>query len=240
MQHIPRKSLSARVLRFLRQRTLKVVSHKDPKAEATRLWRLRRSKAFAEIRAALREMAAGRERCMYTGDSEGTDIDHFWPKARYPERTFAWENYLLASSRCNSNDKRDAFPLDENGEPLLINPTVDEPLAHLDLIPINGWYHGRTRKGIESVRIFGLNRGVLIRGRRASWTAIEACLIRYAEAKAASDETEAARCRQAISDLAFPGVFAAYLKIAKGPVTDGIDSRCLRILAEHPEISTWA
>ncbi len=184
-------------------------------------------------------MAGGRDRCMYTGDSEGTDIDHFRPLAHYPEHAFEWKNLLLACSRCNSNDKRDRFPIDEHGQPLLIDPTNDEPLDHLEFVPANGRYHHRTRKGLESIRIYDLNRSVLTRGRRASWTVVEVCLILYAEAKQARRADEMERYEQAIRDLPHPGVLAALLRIAEGPVVDDIDPRCLSILREHPEIRGW-
>lgn len=38
--------------------------------------------------ATLAEMAPGHQRCMYCGDSQGTDIDHFEPKSLAPLRTF--------------------------------------------------------------------------------------------------------------------------------------------------------
>lgn len=239
MRYIRRQALSERARRLLRERTRQVLKHDDPKAEARRLWKFQRNKAFNEIRDALRAMAGGRDRCMYTEDSEGTDIDHFWPLADFPEKAFDWENYLLACSRCNSNDKRNRFPRDADGEPLLINPTVDDPREHLDFAPTNGRYLHRTPKGDASITVYDLNRGILTRGRQASWTAIEACLIRYAEAKAARDQADARRFEQAIRELPFPGVLAAFLEIAKGAVTVGIDPRCLRILEEYPEIHAW-
>jgi hypothetical protein len=239
MRYISRQPLSAAALRFLKKRTEKVLSATDSKAEARRLWRLQRNKTFAEIRATLREMAAGRERCMYTSDSEGTDIDHFWPQARYPEKAFTWENYLLAASRCNSNDKRDEFPLDESGEPLLLNPTVDDPQEHLDLVPANGRYAHRTRRGAESLRVYDLNRSLLARGRRSSWTVIEACLILYAEARQRHDATMATRCEEAVREQPFPGVLEAFLRVADGTVTDGVDARCLEVLERYPEVRAW-
>jgi len=238
MKHIPRKPLSDRTRRFLRERTHQTLAHEQSTVEARRLWRLQRNQAFAEIRSTLRSMAGDRQRCMYTGDSEGTDIDHFRPLTQYPEHAFEWKNLLLACSRCNSNDKRDRFPIDEHGQPLLIDPTIDEPLDHLELIPANGRYYHRTRKGLESIQVYDLNRFLLTRGRLASWTAIEACLICYAEAKQAGRAAEMERYEEAVRDL-HPGVLAALLKTAKSPNAIAIDLRCRTILKEHPEIHSW-
>ncbi|WP_405948849.1 hypothetical protein OG588_22340 [Streptomyces prunicolor] len=69
-------------------------------------------------------------------------------------------------SRCNSNFKREEYPCDdETGECLLIDPSVDDPADHLELLVAVGEYEARTRKGKESIRIFGLNREDLIQGR---------------------------------------------------------------------------
>ena len=52
----------------------------------------------------------------------GQEIEHYRPKAHYREERNAWENLLLACSRCN-HEKLDAFPLDDLDEPLVIDPT---------------------------------------------------------------------------------------------------------------------
>jgi uncharacterized protein (TIGR02646 family) len=67
---------------------------------------------------------------MYCHDSRGVDIDHFWPKADYPERAFVWENLLLLCTGCNRR-KGGRFDLDVNGSPMLLNPTEDDPWDHL-------------------------------------------------------------------------------------------------------------
>lgn len=136
-------------------------------------WRLADS-AKSEIRALLGQMAPGVARCMYCLDSFGTDIDHFEPLSRTPLRTFCWHNHLLACSRCNSNYKREDFPCDEEtGECLLIDPSLDDPADHLELRVITGEYEGRTRKGEESIKVFGLNREDLLIGRRDAY--IKSC-----------------------------------------------------------------
>lgn len=240
MKHLVRTALTARARRFLHQRTEKVTAHDDPRAEAKRLWRYKRNRAFDEIRQRLGTMATGLERCMYCEDSQGTDIDHFWPKATYPERAFLWENYLLACSHCNSNCKRDQFPLDAGGQPQLIDPTVDEPLDHLAFSPATGDYQPLTAKGQPTIDVCGLRRAVLVRGRQRAWTTLQALLLLYARRKAANDP-RAARIPNDVRDHPFAGVFAAFLRIAASPAAaELVEPGCLQVLADHPEIRTWA
>ncbi|MFC7929742.1 HNH endonuclease [Streptomyces cinereoruber] len=135
------------------------------KAKAGDLWSARRGVRPALLDA-LTEMAPGHARCMYCGDSQGTDIDHFDPKSRTPLRTFDWFNHLLACSYCNSNQKRSLFPTDGDGTPLLVDPTLRDPLDHLRLVLPLGQYKARTPQGQACIDVFGLNsRPVLVKGR---------------------------------------------------------------------------
>jgi uncharacterized protein (TIGR02646 family) len=84
----------------------------------------------------LRKMAGNRQRCMYCGDSHGTDIEHFWPKQAHPERMFRWLNLLLCCTECG-RFKGQVFPL-ENGSPVLVDPTADDPWQFLDFDPATG------------------------------------------------------------------------------------------------------
>ncbi|MGW0120236.1 HNH endonuclease [Streptomyces sp. NPDC003327] len=138
---------------------------KARKDRARELWAARRTVRPALL-AALTEMAPGHARCMYCGESQGTDIDHFDPKSRTPLRTFDWSNHLLACSYCNSNQKRSLFPLDADGAALLVDPTLGEPLDHLRLVLPLGEYRARTPQGQACIDVFGLNsRPVLVKGR---------------------------------------------------------------------------
>lgn len=90
----------------------------------------RRSAGFRPAFTALKRMAGDTERCMYCLDSHGTDVEHFWPKSPYPQRMFEWRNLLLGCTECGRL-KGDRFPLDK-GEPLLIDPSDEDPWEHLD------------------------------------------------------------------------------------------------------------
>lgn len=92
---------------------------------------------FDSVRAALREMAGPRTRCMYCGDSRASDVEHYWPKTPFPQRMFVWANLLLCCTDCG-RQKSDVFPLDSGGTPLLIDPTDCDPWLHLDFDPVTG------------------------------------------------------------------------------------------------------
>jgi uncharacterized protein (TIGR02646 family) len=192
-------------------------------AEARRWWtsKHRRNKAFAEVTAALATMSSGRARCMYCEDSAGTDIDHFRPLARYPERAYTWSNYLWACSRCNSNDKRDRFPLAPNGDPMVLDPTADDPLDHLAFSPHNGHYVALTDRGRASIDVFRLNDdGVarqLARGRVAALASFRAHLAAYDAAIDDGRPEDAERAREAILDLSFSAVIHHVVRQALDP-----------------------
>lgn len=93
-------------------------------------------------------------------------IEHFYPKGnpKYTYKTFEWENLLLACNICNNKShKGEKFPLDANGNPLLINPTDENthPNKHLKFL----WdfrthlasIYGRDIRGKTVEDIFDLN-----------------------------------------------------------------------------------
>lgn len=96
----------------------------------------RKTKSLTIVLQALRVMAGKRERCMYCGDSHGTDIDHFWPKTPYPEKMFIWTNLVLSCTECG-RFKGERFPL-QSAAPQLIDPTAEDPWEFLDFDPGTG------------------------------------------------------------------------------------------------------
>lgn len=168
MKHLPRPNLSDAALRTLRGRTQRIRGAADPAAKAESLWRGRKAKADREIVRTLRRMVEPLERCMYCEDSRGVDVEHFRPKTTYPGSTFDWWNLLLACSYCNSNAKRTQFPLSASGQPLLLDPTRDDPAHHLDFSPNTGRFVARTDRGLRSIEVFGLNGRVLDTHRRTA------------------------------------------------------------------------
>jgi hypothetical protein len=155
------------------------IPHGDNKT-ARRLWSSARG-ARRSIRDGLAEMAAGRGYCMYCGDGLGSTVDHFEPLARNPRRAFDWLNHLLACEYCNSHHKRDRFPLDADGRPLLIDPTAEDPLEHLFLVLSIGTYRPLSEKGRTTIDVCGLNRPLLERGRAAAVDQVAALVFRWWE-----------------------------------------------------------
>lgn len=239
MRRLNRLPLSQETLAFLQQRTDEVARAADMAGRIEQLWKLQSNKAFWEIRRTLAEMASGIERCMYCEDSKGTAIDHFWPKADYPDRAFIWLNYVLACSECNSK-KSKRFPLDPQGAPLLLNPVEEEPLDHLAFSPSTGQYETLTRRGDESQSVYGLDRATLVKGRLVNWVVLKALLSNYSKHLMAGDAEEADKQKNAVRQLQFSGVFAAFLQIAQGPGARMlVGEEHLAILKNHPEIATW-
>jgi uncharacterized protein (TIGR02646 family) len=123
----------------------------------------RKTKPLKSALCTLKIMAGHRERCMYCGDSHGNDIEHVWPKTPHPDRMFRWSNLLLCCTECG-RFKGDDFPL-ENGLPLLVDPTVDDPWQFLDFDPVTGNIVARfdlaandwTAKGTKTVEALHLN-----------------------------------------------------------------------------------
>jgi hypothetical protein len=185
-------------------------------AAARRMWNSDRT-VRPTIRKTLGEMAPGRERCMYCGDNQGSDVDHFEPLARNPLRTFDWLNHLLACSICNSHFKRDRFPTAADGSPLLIDPTVDDPLDHLRLSLSAGAYHPMTDRGAATIEVCGLNRPILTRGRQAARSTVERCVRMWDRARTLGDEELAAELVTTVHEQPFADVCQEMLRAARAP-----------------------
>lgn len=182
MRRLARTPLSPTVLRSLdseqqRANELRVAG----RLEINPHWKKARQHVVMkrEVLKVLKAMAGGRVRCMYCFDSHGSDIEHFWPKATYPERMFAWPNLLLCCTACG-NYKGDQFPK-QAGRPLLIDPTMDDPWESLDFDPVTGIVTARfdrlenafVKKGVETVGLLKFDeREGLAEGYRRSWLRI--------------------------------------------------------------------
>jgi hypothetical protein len=188
-----------------------------------------RKTVHAPLRLLLEGMAPGYQRCMYCGDSQGTDIDHFEPLSRNPLRTFDWLNHLLACSTCNSNLKRDRFPLDAKGKPLLIDPTTEDPFDHLLLTPSLGVYHPRTEKGRATIEVCGLNRPVLTSGRQHARRVVVLCLAKWSTAHARGDDPAMHEAVLTVQGQPFADVCQAMLRLARSPGAE-------RVFEDSPEV----
>jgi uncharacterized protein (TIGR02646 family) len=199
LRRVHRQALPRRVETYLDRQSQKIAA--DPTA-ATTLWNnARRTKTIATyLLEVLREMAGRCERCMYCNDSRGTDVEHYRPKAAYPDKTFLWENMLLACTGCNRK-KLERFPLGPEGQALLIDPSVDDPWEFLDFVPETGELTARWRTDLDGFDLRGeatvdpfllpLNIEAVTTGRQRCWRALRKAIKRFLDDTGASDETSA-------------------------------------------------
>lgn len=100
-------------------------------------------------------------KCSYCGKDltgrETGEIDHFYPRSKYPKLVFDWNNLFLSCRTCNML-KGDRIP--EN----IINPSEDEPSNNLRMNE-HGVLIPKTDKGINTINMFDLNSKDLIEQR---------------------------------------------------------------------------
>ncbi len=244
MRRLHRPSLGRKTWVWLSLCTRRILVANDPKRESAELWRSSvRHRHRARVLEVLRSFCSGTERCMYCEDSAANEVEHFRPKASYPERAFCWENLLLVCGKCN-RFKLTQFPLDARGEPLLIDPTAEDPALHLVPSPRQGWLVARngSPKGQKTIDVLKLNRWELTRGRQNAWLGLEELLRSYAELQAAGRHERAARCKREICERPFSALLHHMLRVLELPeperyLLDPHGVGALRSLA--PEIRAW-
>ena len=190
--------------------------------------------AFRAVRNRLAVMCSGARRCGYCEDSVGDEIEHIKPKDLYPERTFVWENYLLACGQCNRGKSsrfsvivcgglldvtrgRNAPVLrPREGPPALIVPREEEPLAFLDLEMVDTFMflpredlQGTDRERAEyTIDVLKLNRDVLLEARHEAYGAYRARLFEYRDRRdAGANDADLAILREAITTSMHPTVW---------------------------------
>lgn len=148
-----------------------------------------RLKTYRTLRSTLADPLGSRRRCAFCSDSRAADVEHFWPKALYPGRAYRYENLLLVCPECN-RVKRDQFPIDRSGLPLLVNPCADDPWDMLYFVPSTGIIDARITaidadgspirdaRGVATLEVLGaiLNSSPVIEGRQESWARLIARL----------------------------------------------------------------
>jgi uncharacterized protein (TIGR02646 family) len=166
MRRVVRLGLSADVVRYLKRRQQRADDEQAAGTlEVDKAWKSAcQTLKIKSVRATLKQMAGGRQRCMYCSDSAGTDIEHSWPKSVYTERMFQWLNMLLCCTGCGRDCKGTKFPLDK-GNPVLLDPTTDDPWQFLDfstttgiLFPLADIDGRTTTKGKKTVELLKLDQ----------------------------------------------------------------------------------
>lgn len=138
----------------------------DPQATPVQIRKAEGKYNHPEVKAALRAMFA--EKCAYCEHAISVgyygDIEHFRPKALFPDLTFSWTNLLFSCAICNNAaHKADYFPLAADGSPLLIDPTdpADDPADHLifryDPVTSYALVYGTDARGVVVEQVFDLN-----------------------------------------------------------------------------------
>lgn len=185
-------------------------SHAARVEAAKRLFKQRntsKNKTFVEVRRQLTVMCSGAQRCGYCEDSAADEVEHIRPKDLYPGLVFAWRNYLYACGPCNGpkNNQFAVFPRGARrpvevsptpgtpsrppplGEPALIDPRAEDPMAFLVLDLQGTFMFGPgARKGTRdyeradyTLRALQLNRELLTVARAEAFGAYRARLREY-------------------------------------------------------------
>ena len=165
------------------------------------------NRVFNVVHSRLADMCAGARRCCYCEDSAGDEIEHILPKNLFPDRTFAWENYLLACGQCNRRKgarfkvvrrsglvdvtRRRGAPVvkPRSGAPASIDPRREDPLNFFDLeivetfrfLPAENLPAIDGKRACYTIEVLKLNRDVLIEARREAYGMYRARLSEYRE-----------------------------------------------------------
>lgn len=238
MRRVTRLDLPADVVKYINKRQQRV---NDEQAAAIldvdKAWSSAgQTLKIKTVRGTLKKMAGGRQRCMYCSDSAGTDIEHYWPKSVYPERMFQWLNMLLCCTGCGRDCKGIKFPLD-NGNPALLDPTIDDPWQFLDfstttgiLFPLVDAQGGTTIKGEKTVELLKLDkRDEVNLGYQKSFRRIK----RAIDAAVAEQAPDATALSHALSDADDHGLLGWCFRgngINESPLSD--------LRQKHPAV--WA
>ena len=204
--------------------------------KAGELWDTRcNSAVFARLRGVLLQMCT-EEQCMYCERSVANQLEHFQPKAFYPEVAFSWANYLFICNPCNIN-KSNRFAVfsfvsgnrvdirrkrgesvrePEPGRPLLINPREEDPL---DLLMIDlsgtGTFIPRAALGTSdwmraeytATELLDLNNAGHRKARRNAYVKFTIALREYVTAR--NEGRETGKCVDMVKESCHPGVWEA-------------------------------
>lgn len=228
MRKINRLPLSATTSKKLGEWTKKIKRCRKPetrRARAEKMWKeKRRLVGFREVHEVLVVMNGGLFHCMYCECDRGAvrkkgqlraTVEHWYPKRRDPLKTFDWDNLFLACGICNTFLKGDDFPEDAAGQPMLLNPVVDDPLAELVFSPSTGAYVAQAgSKGEETLSFFELDQ--LDKQRRGVLEAYKAFILQYDQAVVRGD-LAAGELKGLILAQPFRGVLVRMVEMARDP-----------------------
>jgi uncharacterized protein (TIGR02646 family) len=87
-------------------------------------------------------------------------IERFRPRSKYPLLAYDWNNLLVSCNLCSRN-KRDTFPVADDDSPILLDPTVDDPV-HFIRFNEKGIASSSDSRGEITIKTLGLNRASLV------------------------------------------------------------------------------
>lgn len=218
--------------------------------------------AFNAVKEVLTEMCSGARRCAFCEDSAADEVEHIYPKHFYPDRVFAWPNYVYACGPCNGpkgsrfavftagidskvelTRSADAPSPPPAGIPGLIDPRVEDATKLLTLDLRGTFYfvaraasgtldHERAKYTIE---ILGLNKREYLRlARRAAYLDYRAHLTQYLVVqRSGGDDDELERLATEIQTRQHPTVWSE-MRRQHASLPD-----LAPLFAAAPEALTW-
>ena len=109
-------------------------------------------------------------RCQAVGGWALT-VDHFRPRSRFPESTYAWSNWIFSCKRCNSDYKRDKWPESGYVDPCATD-FAERPEHYFDydldsgrIIAQSGLSDTANRKAWDTINDLGLSEIDLVNPR---------------------------------------------------------------------------
>jgi uncharacterized protein (TIGR02646 family) len=216
---IQRRPLPAEFSARLVGKTAKILASSAPQTTARRSWSDATGMRHG-LKAQLLSMCARPSFCMYCYESRGTDVDHFVPIAHDPVQTFEWRNHILACGYCNQQAKQERYPLDGSGNPLLLDPSVDDSADHMTLAS-TGSFIDLTARGRETIDVLGLNaRSDLIEARYRSWRGVIRVFTQAARERHVVDAED-------LEDLRFLPVVDAFHHFAHDTAADRLQHKAV-------------
>lgn len=148
--------------------TYSIVNSQDQKAEADRIYSNARKTAwFKPVVDTLKALSGPGQRCMFCSGSEASDVEHYKPKAVFPELAMTWENYLWSCTPCNRN-KTNRFPPDTEPGGRFVNPLREDvwKFFFIDdygfLTPVHDIAtNTQNKRAVTTENFLGLNREAL-------------------------------------------------------------------------------
>jgi uncharacterized protein (TIGR02646 family) len=168
-----RHCLPAHTTRHLHNGTQTILAAADRTAESSRQYSAaRRANWFRAVTEALSLMAGPGERCMGCSGSEAAQVEHFRPKATYPELALQWQNLLWLCGLCNHYK---GMRFDEAVTP--INPIDDNVWDHFYINEFGmlcaRWDNALNDldpRAVQTIELLGLDRQALQESRQARLT----------------------------------------------------------------------